>query len=134
MAKKLVFSESDSNRDVNFSLIFNSFHIGARPASREDHKSCSRILDALEAISVEAEHVVPGFAPDDSGAPRGRTLLLGNQFIVLEDHQFDFLKKSIAALSTLPCGSRNVEAMWTFLDEAKSGGAKALVEEESVQE
>lgn len=129
MAKKLVF---DGGSETLFSNIFNSYHVAARPSSREDHKSNNKILDAFEDISAELENPVPGFAPDDAGAPRARELKSGRQYVILEDHTFDFLTRAISGVTTLACKSREIAAMWEFLDSAQAGGAKALAEEEAV--
>lgn len=142
MARKLVF-EGPKSAEM-FENVFSFYHLLARPASRDDHKANNKILEALEDISeVECEPVmekgaevlkakaIRGFAPTDAAAPRARVLMLGRQYCVLENYEFEALTKALASIPSLPCQSREIEAMWAFLDGAEQGNSKALVEAEN---
>lgn len=129
MAHKLVFEPSDKKI---FELIHDGYHALSRASTREEHKINNRILDKLEEISTAdpEERVVPGYRPDDAESPRRRFLKDEGGFLIFEDAQFAYLKKVLEGIQSAPALSRHVEAMWEFLDGAKSGDAKALAKAE----
>lgn len=128
MAKKLIFEDDAKDRKI-FKNIFETYHITARPASREDHRINTRILDELEKIGEIQDTAIPGF-PADETSPRAMVLLPGRQYCVFEDHQMEFLTKALGSVMTAACRSREIEAMWAFIDAAPTGGFKALMAEE----
>jgi hypothetical protein len=129
MAKKLTFNPEKPEHASAFEAIFNGFHISARPSSREEHRTTAKILDALEEISIEfPDAVVPGFSETDAAAPRKRVLKPEGGYVVFEEHQYTFLTKALSGITTVAVKSREIEAMWDFIDSAEEGSAKKLSE------
>lgn len=129
MAKKLIFEDNAKDRKI-FKNIFETYHVTARPASREDHRVNNRILDEFERIGEVQATAIPGFPADDITSPRAMVLLPGRQYCVFEDHQMEFLTKALGSVMTAACKSREIESMWNFIDAAPTGSFKVLMSEE----
>lgn len=123
MAHKLTFT----NPDV-FRIAYEGFLMTAKGTTRQEHRLIDRILTGFERVSMaEADLVIPGFPPHDPASPRIRYLdTTGDGVVILEDTEYDFLKKVLDGLTGPAMLSRLIGRLQDFVDTAEKGDAKTL--------
>jgi hypothetical protein len=125
MAYRLMFTPIETDL---FRVCWDCFQIWGNATRREEHLITNRILDKLESISVpDASKPVLFGDPNDPFSAQRRQLNPEGGYVVLEDTEYQYLKRTMDRIESRPNMSRALERLYQLLDNATPGDAKALV-------